>query len=276
MLDLRFFKNPRFSAASATITLTFFALFGSTFLLTQYFQFVLEYSPLKAGLMTAPVAIGHHGHRAAGAASSSSGSAPSCVVVDRPVDRGRRPAAVLASNTVMSSFVGGGVGAAAVRRRHGPRRWRRPPSRSWARCPKAKAGVGSAVNDTTRQTGGALGVAVIGSVFAARYHRVIDVPDRPARRAPADGARLDRQGPRGVADVRLPAELAEQRARRRQPARSSSGMQLAAWVGTAVVVVRRHRRLPLPPGAGRRASAATTSSDEDARWLASLDDGMLT
>ena len=58
MLDIRFFKNPRFSAASATITLTYFALFGSTFLLTQYFQFVLGYSPLKAGLMTAPVAIG--------------------------------------------------------------------------------------------------------------------------------------------------------------------------------------------------------------------------
>src|SRR5262249_40372084 len=58
MLDVRFFANPRFSAASATITLTYFALFGSTFLLTQYFQFVLGYSPLKAGLMTAPVAVG--------------------------------------------------------------------------------------------------------------------------------------------------------------------------------------------------------------------------
>src|SRR6516165_5888599 len=58
MLDIRFFKNPRFSAASATVTLTYFALFGSTFLLTQYFQFVLGYSPLKAGMMTAPVAVG--------------------------------------------------------------------------------------------------------------------------------------------------------------------------------------------------------------------------
>ena len=53
MLDIRFFENPRFTAASATITLTYFALFGSTFLLTQYFQFVLGYSPLKAGMMTA-------------------------------------------------------------------------------------------------------------------------------------------------------------------------------------------------------------------------------
>ena len=43
--------------------------------------------------------------------------------------------------------------------------------------------MGSAVNDTTRQAGGALGVAVIGSVFAATYHRVIEVPaGLPARR----------------------------------------------------------------------------------------------
>ena len=49
MLDVRFFKNARFSAASATITLTFFGFYASTFLLTQYFQFILGYSPLKAG-----------------------------------------------------------------------------------------------------------------------------------------------------------------------------------------------------------------------------------
>ena len=58
MLDVRIFKNPRFSAASATITLTQFAMFGSTFLLTQYFQFRLGYSPLKSGIMLMPVAIG--------------------------------------------------------------------------------------------------------------------------------------------------------------------------------------------------------------------------
>ena len=41
MLDIRFFKNPRFTAASGAITLTFFALFGTIFLLTQYLQSVL-------------------------------------------------------------------------------------------------------------------------------------------------------------------------------------------------------------------------------------------
>ena len=77
MLDVRFFQNPRFSAASATITLTYFALFGSTFLLTQYFQFVLGYSPLKAGLMLTPVAHRDHGRRAAARRSSSTASARS-------------------------------------------------------------------------------------------------------------------------------------------------------------------------------------------------------
>ena len=40
--------------------------------------------------------------------------------------------------------------------------------------PKERAGVGSAVNDTTRQVGGALGVAVLGSIFASRYHKAMD------------------------------------------------------------------------------------------------------
>src|SRR5581483_7327799 len=58
MLDVRVFRNPRFTAASATITLTQFSLYASTFLLTQYFQFILGYSPLKSGLMLTPVALG--------------------------------------------------------------------------------------------------------------------------------------------------------------------------------------------------------------------------
>ena len=56
MLDITFFKNPRFSAASGAITLVFFAMFGSLFLLTQYLQFVLGYSPLEAGVRMLPFA----------------------------------------------------------------------------------------------------------------------------------------------------------------------------------------------------------------------------
>ena len=50
MLNIEFFKNPRFSIASGAIIVTFFAMFGSIFVLTQYLQFVLGYTPLDTGL----------------------------------------------------------------------------------------------------------------------------------------------------------------------------------------------------------------------------------
>jgi EmrB/QacA subfamily drug resistance transporter len=193
MLDIRFFKNPRFSAASATITLTYFALFGSTFLLTQYFQFVLGYSPLKAGLMTAPVAIG---------IMVCAPQAPK--LVDRFGTKKVVAGGLLVvafslclymSDTIMSSVVLGAI--ARVLFGAGMGFTSAPATESiMGSLPPAKAGVGSAVNDTTRQTGGALGVAVIGSVFAARFHSVVgsasQVPES-ARAAVQDsiGAALD-------------------------------------------------------------------------------------
>ena len=56
MLDLHFFENPRFSAASSAITITFFAMFGTLFLMTQYLQLVLGYSTVKAGAILLPQA----------------------------------------------------------------------------------------------------------------------------------------------------------------------------------------------------------------------------
>jgi EmrB/QacA subfamily drug resistance transporter len=171
MLDVRIFSNPRFSAASGAITLTFFALFGSTFLLTQYFQFVLGYSPLKAGMLTAPVAIG------------IMGCAP---VAPRVVERvGTKRVvtgglltvaaslALYSSDTLMSSALFGGL--VRVLFGAGMGFTTAPATESiMGSLPPGKAGVGSAVNDTTRQTGGALGVAVLGSIFASRYHGAVD------------------------------------------------------------------------------------------------------
>jgi EmrB/QacA subfamily drug resistance transporter len=171
MLDVRIFKNPRFSAASATMTLTQFAMFGSTFLLTQYFQFRLGYSPLESGLMLMPVAIG---------LMVGAPNAPKLVhrfgttrVVVTGLCAVSVATAFYASDTLMSSFTTGfairllyglGMGFTAA-----------PVTESiMGSLPRARAGVGSAINDTTRQTGGALGVAVLGSIFAFRYHHVID------------------------------------------------------------------------------------------------------
>lgn len=58
MLDFTFFKNPRFSTGAGAIAIGFFALFGTIFGLTQYLQFVKNYTPLEAGLRMVPVALG--------------------------------------------------------------------------------------------------------------------------------------------------------------------------------------------------------------------------
>lgn len=170
MLDLRFFTNPRFSAASGTITLTYFALFGSTFLLTQYFQFVLGYSPLKAGFMASPVAIG---------LMIGGPNAPKLVkrfgtkhVVAVGLLLVGACLLCYASDSIMSSVLLGCIVRAVFG--FGMGLTTAPATESiMGSLPPGKAGVGSAVNDTTRQTGGALGVAVLGSIFAANYRSVI-------------------------------------------------------------------------------------------------------
>jgi hypothetical protein len=138
--------------------------------------------------------------------------------------------------------------------------------------PKAKAGVGSAVNDTTRQAGGALGVAVIGSVFAATYHRVISVPDGlPAGARPmvkdSIGKALE-----AIPTYKLPADLASAV----HDAASTaffSGMQVAAWVGASVVLCAAFIAYRYLPARAPRNDAEQT---DEARRLASLDDGVLT
>src|SRR6185312_7817301 len=56
LLDVQLFRDPRFSAASATVMVLFFALFGFLFAATQYLQFVLGFSPAAAGVRVLPYA----------------------------------------------------------------------------------------------------------------------------------------------------------------------------------------------------------------------------
>jgi EmrB/QacA subfamily drug resistance transporter len=171
MLDIGVFRNPRFTAASAVLTLSTFALFGSMVLLLQYFQLVLDYSPLEAGFLTLPLALG---------IMIMSPYAPRLVVrwgTKRVVVTGLLITAVAtlfyASNTIMSTFVGGCIVRFAFG--SGMGLTQAPATESiMGSLPRARAGVGSAINDTTRQTGGALGVAVIGSIFLSTYHHFAD------------------------------------------------------------------------------------------------------
>ncbi|MGI8755960.1 MAG: MFS transporter, partial [Acidimicrobiales bacterium] len=166
MLNLSFFKNPRFSAASAAITFTFLALFGVIFLLTQYLQLVLDYSTIKAGAVLLPQAVVIM--IAAPLSSVWVQRVGSKVVIAAGLTTVAIAMALFTTFDVNSSMLwvivvsmvlGLGMGNVMA-----------PATDSiMGSLPRAKAGVGSAVNDTTRQVGGAVGVAVFGSLLASRY-----------------------------------------------------------------------------------------------------------
>ncbi len=168
MLDTAFFKNPRFTAASFGITMVFFAMFGATFLLTEYLQFTLGYSPLAAGVCLLPWAgmmlvtsansariVGRFGTKRTVATGLTTVGIALLLLTGVPV-HGHFVSDVMWRMMLMA----GGMGLVMA-----------PATESiMGSLPRAKAGVGSAVNDTTRQVGGALGVAIIGSVMSSVYH----------------------------------------------------------------------------------------------------------
>jgi EmrB/QacA subfamily drug resistance transporter len=166
MLDMSLFRNRSFSAGSIALALLFFAMAGTVFLQAQYLQFILDYTPLAAGFALVPAAIGMllgtgagahlaemHGGRitvTAGTLIATAGVAVQAVFVDG--------GSYLPTGVGLLLF---GLGAGIAM----------PPATEMimATLPPARAGVGSAVNDTVREFGGALGVAVIGSVAATAY-----------------------------------------------------------------------------------------------------------
>src|SRR4051794_190696 len=167
MLDLGYFRNPRFTAATTAITLVFFAMFGSYFLFTQYLQFVHGYDPLSAGIRILPWALAY-----------LISATQSAKLVERFGQR-----LVVASGLTIAGF---GLVILAVTSSPTASYWwfalgvvvqalgmgitTAPSTGAIMRSlPLHKAGVGSAVNDTTRELGGALGVAVLGSLVASQF-----------------------------------------------------------------------------------------------------------
>jgi EmrB/QacA subfamily drug resistance transporter len=201
MLDLRFFRNPRFAAGATTITLIFFVMFGTFFVITQYLQSVLGYTPLEAGIRVLPWAAVYM--------VSTTRSAGLVVRFGqrRIVSIGLVIVAVglivLSRSTVHTNYwfvalglmvTAGGMGLTTA------------PSTGaiMQSLPLPKAGVGSAVNDTTREVGGALGVAVFGSIVTSGFHAAIadKVTGLPAGAGHSLGAALQTAaklpGPRGT------------------------------------------------------------------------------
>ena len=167
MLDVRLFRNPRFSAASAAIALAFFGLFGFIFMITQYFQLVRGYDPLGAGIATLPFAF------------VTAGFSPVAMLLMRRFGTKLVVAAglvtmsagfLVAATTAVDSPYWGKVIIAMALMAAGLGLTTGPATEAiMGALPAGKAGAGSAVNDTTREVGGTLGVAIVGSVLNSAY-----------------------------------------------------------------------------------------------------------
>jgi len=191
ILDVDLFRNPRFAAASAAVGISFFALSGFIFLVTQMFQFLKGYGPLSTGVRLLPVA--------------------SCVAISSIL--GARLAVRVGTKLIVglglflmaafymwvaTSSVTAGYGTIAAQMvviGTGMGLTSAPATEAiMGVVPQAKAGVGSAVNEATRLLGGTLGVAVIGSVYASLYASRLTSALPGGLPAPVDQAAHDSVG----------------------------------------------------------------------------------
>jgi EmrB/QacA subfamily drug resistance transporter len=166
MLDVRLFKIRRFSGASASIALVFFALFGAIFFLTQYLQDVMGLTPFHAGLAMVPAAAGMMpGSRLSPKLAARLGTR---VVVASGLLMAAMAMLVISGLDASSSY--GTLGAALVLMGLGMGFTMAPATASvMGSLPREHAGVGSAMNDTVRMVGGSLGVAILGSLLSSSY-----------------------------------------------------------------------------------------------------------
>ena len=211
LLDVGFFRDPRFTAASVAITLVFFAMFGSVFFVSQYLQFVLGYSALKSGAALLPVA------------ATLMVTAPlsarlvvrfgTKVIVTIGLVLVAAALFLFSFATATSGYglvaavlvvIGLGMGLAMA-----------PATDSiMGSLPPDKAGVGSAMNDTTREIGGALGVAILGSIATGVYaSQITGEPEFATLQSAspeAAAAVQDSVGSAALVAEQLPADLASQ------------------------------------------------------------------
>jgi EmrB/QacA subfamily drug resistance transporter len=189
MLDVSVFANRRFSGGSLAVAAGFLTLFGFIFVITQYFQFIKAYSAFQAGVGLLPVAVSiavasvvgpRVVHRIGTTTVVSAGLAVFAAgLAWASTADASTPYAVLAMQMVL---LGSGLGLTTA-----------PATEAIMGSLNAdKAGVGSAVNDTTRELGGTLGVAIVGSVFASVYSG--GVASAPALAALPPGLRSTVEG----------------------------------------------------------------------------------
>ncbi|HKY64863.1 MAG TPA: MFS transporter, partial [Acidimicrobiales bacterium] len=166
MLDLHLFTDRRFGVASAGIGLTYFTLFGTFFLVSQLLQLVLGLSPLRAGLVQLPVSlimllvtprvpriVDRVGVRPVVASGLGLVALGMLALAQARTDSS---VWLVVGALVPVAFGIAGTGAPLT-------------TLMMSAVPPTRAGVGSAMNNASREVGGALGVAVLGSIVTTRF-----------------------------------------------------------------------------------------------------------
>ncbi|MBN2098250.1 MAG: MFS transporter [Dehalococcoidia bacterium] len=167
MLPMAFFKNMSFTGANLALTLVAFALMGSMFFVSQYFQSVQGYSPLQAGIRLLPMALTSFVAAAMSARLAQQigtklavgfgilTAAAGLFYLSRVAEADTSYGVIVLGMCIMSLGIGTTMSPAT--------------NSIMGSIPVRQAGVGSAMNDTTRMVGGALGVAVLGSIMNTAY-----------------------------------------------------------------------------------------------------------
>jgi EmrB/QacA subfamily drug resistance transporter len=181
MLPMRFFRERDFSGAVLVIGMALFAMFVSFFFLTQLFQLVQHRSALAAGLLIVPASVGivigsglaakliHTLGPRALVSAMTVGMIAGLLLLTRTTVT---TSALKIDSALILFGLGAGLGLPAL------------TDTVMAAVPEREAGIGSAVNDVSRQLGGALGVAVIGSVVSSAYRTNLQ-RTQPAGLAPS-------------------------------------------------------------------------------------------
>lgn len=172
MLPLTLFRDRRFSTGSGVITVSFFVMFGFFFLITQYLQFARGYSALEAGLAGLPASLAFLVFSPRSAALVDRYGAARVMALGLAVVAGAFGLlTTLTTDTpyivigIAFALLGAGMSITAAP----------ATSEIMTSVPLSKAGVGSAVNDTTRELGGALGIALLGSIANSAYRSDVDL-----------------------------------------------------------------------------------------------------
>jgi len=185
MLDVRVFRNLRFSAASVSIAFVFFALMGVVYFLTTYLQTVLGNSALQAGVKMLPLAVGMVlGSRLTTGLTRHVGTKVSVAlgltivagafVQMAGFDTATSGLAIAAALSTLGLGMGFAMSPAT--------------DAIMGSLPRAKAGIGSAMNDVVREVGGTLGIAGLGSILSSSYSSHMDATTAGAAATDSVGA----------------------------------------------------------------------------------------